>query len=264
MYLRDLLRSLVRRWYLLVAGLIITGVAAVGLFSVLPVSYHSSASMVLLPPKTATGDDGNPFLQLGGLNQAVDVLTRTLTSDSESRRILKANPGATFTVAPDGTTSGPIFIATSTAPTAAKATAMTDTIVATVPVALAQIQDGLSVQPESQIDVLVISQDAKPTLDSKIRLQASAGIIALGVALTVVATGLIDGLLRSRRRLRASSRTSGANGSRSAAALTDGDTARVAQTDATTPPAEDYLDPDMSSPTETAVRGRSAAATRRR
>lgn len=200
MYLRDLMRSLVRRWYLVFTGLVLTGVAAVCLFNTLPVSYHSGASMLLLPPQTATGKDGNPFLQLGGLNQAVDVLTRTLTSDQERKPLLKENPGATFTIAADGTTSGPIFIATSTASTGAESTKMMNDVVAAVPVALATIQSGLSVKPLSQINMVVISQDQKPMLDSKTRIQALAGIIAVGIALTIIITGLIDGLLGSRRR----------------------------------------------------------------
>ena len=77
---------------------------------------------------------------------------------------------------------------------------MIDTVVAATPVALASIQSDLSVKPLSQIEVLVISQDQKPTLDSKVRLQALAAIGAVGIALTIIFTGLIDGLLRSRRR----------------------------------------------------------------
>lgn len=200
MYLRDLLRSLGRRWYFVLVGLAVTAGLCVAVFQVVPVSYNSQASVVLLPPKTSTGADGNPFLYLGGLSQAVDVLTRTINSDATAKPLLKANPGAKFTIAADATTTGPIILITSTAPTSDRAQAMTSSVLAATTTALDSVQSQLSVKSQSLISVMTIAVDTKGKLDEKTRAQALIGAGAAGTVLTIILTGLVDGLLRSRRR----------------------------------------------------------------
>lgn len=200
MYLRDLLRSLGRRWYFVLLGLALTAGLCVAVLRVVPVSYNSEASVVLLPPKTSTEPNGNPFLYLGGLSQAVDVLTRTISSDETAKPLLKSNSGAKFTIAADVTTTGPIILITSSAPTAAGAQAMTSSVLEAVPTALDSIQSELAVKPQSKISVMTIAVDAKGKLDAKTRTQAVIGVGAVGAVLTILLTGLVDGLLRSRRR----------------------------------------------------------------
>jgi len=201
--LRDLLNSLARQWYVVLAGVLLTSGIGVVLYGVIPVSYTSQASVVLLPPKSATDPDANPFLRLGGLSQAVDILTRSINSDAYSVPLIKQNPGAKFTTAADTTTSGPIILIESRAPTSARASEMTQAVLAALPMVLNQIQAKLSVKIDSQIAATTIAVDQKPKLDAKTRLQLVLGVAALGVVLSVLMTGLIDGLALSRRRRRA-------------------------------------------------------------
>lgn len=200
MYLRDLMRSLARRWYFLIVGLLVTAGLAFAAFRVIPVTYESQASLVLLPPKTSTQTVGNPFLLLGGLSQAVDILTRTVQADQVSGPLLEGNPGASFTIDADRSTTGPIILITSTAPTAAESLAMTADVAAAVPKSLTALQTSLVVPTNSRIGVMTLTVDEKGTLDAKSRTEAVLGIAAAGVVLSVFLIGLIDGLLRSRRR----------------------------------------------------------------
>lgn len=200
MNLRDLINSLARQWYVVLAGVLLTSGIGVGLYAVIPVSYTSQASVVLLPPKSASDPDANPFLRLGGLSQAVDILTRTINSDAYSVPLTKQNPGAKFTTAADTTTSGPIILIESRAPTSARASGMTQAVLTAMPMVLDQIQAKLSVKTDSQINVTTIAVDQKPKLDAKTRLQLVLGVAALGVVLSVLIAGLIDGLALSRRR----------------------------------------------------------------
>lgn len=202
MYLRDLARSLARRWYFVLAGLIVTGLLCVTAYRVIPVTYDSQASMVLLPPETSTKLEGNPFLLLGGLSGAVDILTRTINSDADAKPLLKAHPGAKFEVVADTSTSGPIILITSTAPTAQRAKAMTRSVIAAVPVALEQIQSGLTVAADAQIRVIPVAVDSGGTLNAKTRTQAVLAVGAVGAVITVLLTGFIDGLVRGRKRRR--------------------------------------------------------------
>jgi hypothetical protein len=199
MYLHDLIRSLLRRWYLVLFGLLLTAGLAWAAFQTIPVTYESRASMVLLPPKISTEPDGNPYLYLGGLGQALDVLTRSLDADAERERLEDAHPEATYEAIADTTTSGPIMLITSTASTPAGARNLTAAVLEAVPTVLSDLQTDLGVPVDSRITVMTLSVDTAATVDAKLRTQALGALIAAGVTLTILLTGLLDGLLRSRR-----------------------------------------------------------------
>ena len=58
MYLRELGMSLLRRWYFVLAGLMITGALTYMVFEKAPISYSANASSVLLPPSSTVGPGG--------------------------------------------------------------------------------------------------------------------------------------------------------------------------------------------------------------
>ena len=199
MYLRDLARSLLSRWYFVLLGFLLTAGLAWAAFQTIPVTYDSRASMLLLPPKISTEPDGNPYLYLGGLGHALDVLTRSLDADAERDRLQDAYPEATYEAIADTTTSGPIMLITSTASTSADARDLTAAVLEAVPTALSDLQTELGVAADSRITVMTLSVDTTPTVDSGLRTRTLGALAAAGVALTILLTGLIDGLLRSRR-----------------------------------------------------------------
>ena len=96
MYVRDLFLSLRRRWYLLPVVLMATVACAMVSADRVGPTYRSSATVVLVPPETTLGETGNPYLFLGGLQQSVDVLSRTVGSEYVRRPSRAACPrGAT-------------------------------------------------------------------------------------------------------------------------------------------------------------------------
>lgn len=202
MYVRDLVRSMIKRWYLVLIGLLLTAGLGWGILRIVPVSYVSEASMVLLPPKVSTEPNGNPYLYLGGLGQALDVLTRALDADAAREPLEDAHPHATFEIAADTSTSGPILLVTSTATTARGAQDMTAAVLSAVPAALTKLQTDLSVPAKSRIEVMTLAVDQSAKQDAKLRTQALLGGIAAGVTLTILLTGFIDGLLRARKARR--------------------------------------------------------------
>lgn len=66
MYLRDLVASMIRRWYFIVTGVLLTGVLGFLAFSFVPVTYQASGSVLLLPPKSSVGARGNPSCTSAG------------------------------------------------------------------------------------------------------------------------------------------------------------------------------------------------------
>jgi hypothetical protein len=202
MYLRDLSESLVRRWYLVLAGLVV--VAGLGLltYTQVPATYTARANVVLLPPESTVSPGGNPYLYLGGLNQALDVLTRKLDASSTRDPILAANPSGSFVVSPDTTTTGPILAVEASAPSPAGALSVLSAVLHAVPDALVALQEELGVAPSSQITSLTLTADESATTNGRSQLRVVIAVVAVGLVGTALLIGLIDGLLLTRDRER--------------------------------------------------------------
>ena len=164
MYLRELATTLRRRWYLTIVGLIATAVLCAATLSLFPATYQAEANIVLLPPASTVEKGGNPYLQLGNLSQVVDVMIRALNSQDAVQQAAVIAPTGTYEVAPDYTTSGPIFVITAQdiTPEATLATlkAVSDKVAPT----LAGLQESLAIAPPSQITSTVLTSDGHPRL----------------------------------------------------------------------------------------------------
>ena len=199
MYLRDLKASLLRRWYLVLGGLLLTAGICTAAYQLVPATYQAQASVVMLPPNSSVSKGGNPYLYLGGLGQALDVLTRALQADSAQRPITDAHPDSTYTALPDTTTTGPILLVTVDGPTPGETLATLHAVLASVPPALVSLQDGLGVAANSRITSMNLAADEQPTKIQKDQTRALLAAAAVGLVATVLLTGVIDGLLTSRK-----------------------------------------------------------------
>ncbi|TFD52133.1 hypothetical protein E3T55_07040 [Cryobacterium frigoriphilum] len=198
MNLRDLTHILLRRWLLVLLGLLVTGGACYGLFLTVPVTYVARTSLVMLPPATVV-QGGNPFLYLGGLGQALDVLTRKINADEVVKPIEDAFPESEFIAMADSSTSGPILLVEGTGPTAADALAVTEAAVSAAPGALSSLQTSLSVPDPARITLAPLSIDEKPTVNFRSRVQAIGATAAVGLIATLLLAAYRDGRVRVRR-----------------------------------------------------------------
>jgi len=198
-YLRDLIAALLRRWRFVVVGVLLTAIIGAGLAFLIPASYVAKTSMVLLPPVSVVGAGGNPFLFLGGLGQALDVLTENLGSDTVRERIEEAHPGAKFAVSADTSTTGPILIIESNAASADEALAVTQEVADQAPVSLASLQSKLSVPERSRITMAEVAVDAEPEVDQKNRIQSIVAVAIVGLFATLLLAGYRDNRIASRR-----------------------------------------------------------------
>ncbi|MCU1424039.1 MAG: hypothetical protein JWM51_330 [Microbacteriaceae bacterium] len=203
MNLRDLLRGVARRWYVVLAGLLVTGAACAGLYAAVPLENTASANVILLPPQTVYGEDGNPFLYLGGLSQAVDVLSRTLNAEDIRGVIEKENPDVDFEIGADSSSTGPVILITAKGADASAAIETMYDVLDATPGALESIQVGLSVPPNSLITVETLAADSEVEVDPKNRLQAVIAAAAAGFVASLLLTGFIDARLVSRAARRA-------------------------------------------------------------
>ncbi|MGN6326416.1 hypothetical protein [Pseudolysinimonas sp.] len=200
MYLRDLARGLARRWYILLIGVLLTIPSAIAAFASTPVTYTAQASMVLLPPSASVDKTGNPYLQLDGLAQALEILGQRMSSESERSAIAAEHPGVTYVAGPDTTTSGPILLLSTEAPRASGALRTLTDLRAAAADTLNGLQAQLDVPESSRIRITDVAVDDSPTVSTKSRTQITLIVIAAGVVLTVLVAGVVDRALAARRR----------------------------------------------------------------
>src|SRR5882757_7286153 len=125
-------RLLLRHWYLTIAGVILTlGLCALAA-SYVPAKHQAKADVLLLPAAKSVGTGGNPYLELGGLDQAADVLAKAMSDSSTADSLAGAGFTGTYTVERDPTTSSPMVLVTGTDKSAASAMTMMREVVARV------------------------------------------------------------------------------------------------------------------------------------
>ncbi|WP_104174572.1 hypothetical protein [Arthrobacter sp. Y81] len=199
MFLRDLYASAKRRWYFVLAGLLVTAAMSFWVFRVAPVTYEATANVALIPPPTAVISGDNPFLYMGGLDQAMGVLTVKLNSDSVRSAIEDEFPGAEYATERDATTSGPIVRVKVAGDSTATTLEVLNRVLDVMPATLSSLQDELSLPQASRISLLTLGIDKETTLVSEARTRALLVVASLGMAGTLLLTGLADKRLIRRR-----------------------------------------------------------------
>ena len=198
MQLRNLGKSLTRRWYFVLLGLALASILCTVMYQRIPLNYKAQGSIVLLPPAVNVVN-GNPYLYLGGMGQALDVLTRKLASDDVKTPISDRFPDVDYVAETDRTTSGSILLVTVQGRDQAEAMGALGAILNQVPSTLESMQVALSVPATARITTMKLLVDSKPTVDSKTRTQVVMAAAAGGLTLTLLLTGLLDGLLLGRK-----------------------------------------------------------------
>ncbi len=205
MYLSNLAMIVRRRWILALVGVGITvGLAVAGYYVAKP-TYQATASILLLPPASTVPAEGNPFLQLGGLDLTVDLLGTALTDQAVTREIEGVSPTTEAEVGADPRSSGPILRIQVQDKSEASALEIRDLLVAMVPDRLAELQSAVGVDGTNRVtsSVLVVDAVAEPVGRDKLVGAVVGGIVGLGLSLILLV--LVDNILlrRAARRARA-------------------------------------------------------------
>lgn len=200
MYLRDVWGVCVRRWYLVVAALLLTVAGAVGVALVVPTTYEAKAYVVLVPPKVPDDPNANRFLGLGGLDGTVAILERSMRSADTAEGLQRAAEDAEYEVIEDYTTSAPILLVTANAPTEVSSSRMLEALLQSIPTKLRRLQSDVDIRPANQITTSVVSQDREPQANIKPRVRAVAGVAVLMLASLSLLIAMTDGLLLRRSR----------------------------------------------------------------
>lgn len=190
--------ALIRRWYVLLIGLLMTAGLAWGAMAVAPSQYSARGLVMMLPSKDLVGPKGNPLLDLGGLALPARVLVAYYASETMAEEISRVAPTAHFAVTIEEATSGPIIAVDVQDSTAESTKEALHYLVDSVPVNLARIQDEVGAKGDIAIRSmpLVVDNVARQNFGGALRLTVAA--VVAGLALTLVAAFAVDGVMLRR------------------------------------------------------------------
>jgi len=213
--------TLLRRWYFVVVAVVCTVAASYLVVSAVGPKYEATGSVLLLPPgstiqqASTSGTLGNPYLSLGGLTQARDIVIQTLAAGSTHEdlcnhkgddayramreELCKPRPGVTYEVTPEFTSSAPIILITVEADSAGNAATALVAVMDRVPRILVDLQAALHLRDRAEITSMPLVADRQPNAVRKSQIRAGivAGAGTLGLCLVMIA--LLDGYLIARR-----------------------------------------------------------------
>jgi len=184
------------RIVVLLLGLAVTGILLWVAAAKLPPKYEASASLMLLPGNGNIPVGANPFLYLGGLSQARDVLVKAANSDQTREELLRSRPSLDYMVQVDPTASAPIMLITSIGSDPEAVLELRDDLLKELPRALKRFQDDAKTPSRSRIDSMVLGVEADAYHDVKSEVRTLLAVAALGLGLTVAALAGSDVMSR--------------------------------------------------------------------
>ncbi|MET0715164.1 MAG: hypothetical protein ABWY57_09645, partial [Mycetocola sp.] len=201
MNVADTLRGFLRRWYIVLPGIIVAMATALGAYSFVQPGYERTATQLLLPGEgTVPPGVTNPFLYLGGLTQAADIVVQVMKSNEVVGPVVDEYPGTEVVVQRNPTVSGPVIQIIVTATSDAAAEGALTALVGQTTTVLDSLQSDQKVTSDDMMSVSTLTQDTQSALQQKSRLVISAGVALALVVLTLLLASLVDGLSRRARR----------------------------------------------------------------
>lgn len=208
MELSSTFRLLLRRWLVLLIGIVATSAAGAYVFNTTPPSYVSGARMLLLLPNNARGPDaiGSPFLYLPS---GLDVMARLLSGSVVTRDFQEAKAAAGLSAAVVVTVDNrsPMLNITVTGSDTDDVIATRDWVVDRLQKDLLQIQVEEGAPREQIAHGRVFGAENVPRPSGRTWLRPVLVVAAVGAVATLLAAVAIDFLLQRRKLRRATTPT---------------------------------------------------------
>ena len=177
----DVMRALGRRWYVVLAGLLLTAGLVFGAYKASPPEYNARALVLVIPSKASLGKGGNPLLQLSGLEQPASIVSAYFASAPALAEVAQLSPTAEFEVALDASTRGPVIAVDVTDKTAADTLRVRDYLLTRIPTELQRLQQEADARNGTFVDtlLLVADREAKPDIHGTLRITIAALVVGL-------------------------------------------------------------------------------------
>lgn len=202
MNLSQTVRSMLRRWYILVAGLLVAAGLAFSVWDRVPPTYTRTSTQILLPGEGSIPTGSNPYLFVGGLAPTADILVRGLASNDVIGEAIEGHPATTVQVVRDPTTSGPVIVVAVESESDASAEAVLAAMDRRTASLLDSLQAEENIPEKRRISVVPVSLDTEGTINQKTRMMFTGAAGIAIVMLTVLVAAFVEGVSRHRRARR--------------------------------------------------------------
>lgn len=209
MYVVDVLRVLIRRWYVLIVGILVMAGAGFVVIDKVPTNYQASATLVfLLPADTPTTAPMNPYLNFqSGQGIAASLVGSMLSTNETQRDMVKSGFRSEYAVAQPPESNAPQLSITAQDSDPQMVVATVREVIRRIGERLADMQTAAGA-PRAQLIKATpfnVTNVAEPLHGDKIRaLAVVGGLVGL---LTLMAAFFTDRVLRGRGRKGAVSRS---------------------------------------------------------
>lgn len=205
MPMRDFFGVMRRRWAIVLVGFLLTmGLSGAAYWYSKP-TYEITGTVLLLPPESAAvSGPVNPYLELSGLQQLLDLVGVSLSDQTTQLELQAISKDVDYTVKPDVRTSSPLLMVDVKDSSPDTATRIRDLLMQRIPVKLESMQAALGVSVKDRVTSTVVTLDAQAEEVGKNRLRAAvvAGVAGLAVTLVIAALWDTRRLRRGRRVIR--------------------------------------------------------------
>jgi hypothetical protein len=193
------LRALRRQWILAGFLLVLTVAAGVAAWVKMPGPYSTESMVLLVPSQQASKLNGNnPYMSYGGSeNIAGDIVLRQVMDPATITALASRGYTASYTVADDPTTSGPILDITVTGKNQAVVENTLRGVTSEVQAKITALQSFLT--PANRITSQVISFHPSAKLEVSKKARTIVLIVGLGLVLTYALPQILDAEIRRRR-----------------------------------------------------------------
>jgi hypothetical protein len=198
-----------RRWYVALAGVLVTMALCAGAVMTVPPKYKAQAVLVLIPPAVSPASSNsigpNPFLSIGTLVGLNDVLAQALTGGLTAQTLAREGVTGTYSVTTNPLSNGPLLLLSGEGKTPAAAKSIVRHVAALVPRTLTQLQTAAGVMSAKYyVTSSMINPPDRATKSRKSQIRAAIVGGAAGLVLTLLALAGTDKFLdrRDRRRHR--------------------------------------------------------------
>ncbi|MBI4900035.1 MAG: hypothetical protein HY829_06100 [Actinobacteria bacterium] len=203
MPMQDFFGVLRRRWLIVLVGFLMTvGLSGAAYWFFKP-TYEITGTVLLLPPQSASvAGPINPYLELGGLQQLVDLIGVSLTDQSTQLELQAISKDVDFSVKADVRTSSPLLLVDVKDSTPESAQRIRDILMERIPIRLEAMQTRLNITAKDRVTSTVVTLDREAEEVGKNRLCAAVVAGVAGLSLTLLVAALRDARrLRRARRL---------------------------------------------------------------
>jgi hypothetical protein len=197
------IRIMLARWYVLVPALLATGIASLGVMSLVAPAYRVQSSMILLAPASKEiGTDPalyNPYVGSVSLEVVADVIAKVTMSEATVARLKTKHATADYEVG-TGLEGGPILNVMATSSDERTALRTAAAVTADIRRELAERQQAQGAPRKTWISAVTITPPDQATkmIGSKIRVLAA--VLVLGLASTISLTFMAETIAEGRRR----------------------------------------------------------------